>query len=50
MLMRTDPFRGFDRLTEAMLGAWARPSEMPMTAYREGDSFVVHLDLPGGHR
>lgn len=47
MLMRTDPFRDFDRLTEAMLGSRARPAAMPMDAYREGDSFVVHLDLPG---
>lgn len=47
MLMRTDPFRDFDRLTEAMLGTRARPAVMPMTAYREDGSFVVHLDLPG---
>ncbi len=47
MLMRTDPFRDFDRLTEAMLGTRARPTAMPMEAYREDDTFVVHLDLPG---
>ena len=47
MLMRTDPFRDFDRLTEAMLGTRARPAVMPMTAYRDDGSFVVHLDLPG---
>ncbi len=47
MLMRTDPFRDFDRLTEAMLGTRARPAVMPMDAYREDDTFVVHLDLPG---
>lgn len=47
MLMRTDPFRDLDRLTEAMLGTRARPAVMPMTAYRDNDSFVVHLDLPG---
>lgn len=47
MLMRTDPFRDFDRLTEAVLGTRARPAAMPMTAYREGGTFVVHLDLPG---
>ncbi|MET1039048.1 MAG: Hsp20/alpha crystallin family protein [Aeromicrobium sp.] len=45
--MRTDPFRDFDRLTEAMLGTRARPAMMPMTAYRENGAFVVHLDLPG---
>jgi HSP20 family protein len=47
MLMRTDPFRDFDRLTEAVLGTRARPAVMPMTAYRENETFVVHLDLPG---
>ncbi|WP_318646814.1 Hsp20/alpha crystallin family protein [Nocardioides donggukensis] len=45
--MRTDPFRDFDRLTEAMLGTRARPAVMPMDAYREDGTFVVHLDLPG---
>ncbi len=47
MLMRTDPFRDFDRLTEAMLGTRSRPAVMPMDAYREDGTFVVHLDLPG---
>ncbi|WP_310961264.1 Hsp20/alpha crystallin family protein [Nocardioides terrisoli] len=47
MLMRTDPFRDLDRLTEAVWGTRARPAAMPMTAYREDGSFVVHLDLPG---
>jgi len=47
MLMRTDPFRDFDRLTEAVLGSRARPALMPMDAYREDGNFVVHLDLPG---
>lgn len=47
MLMRTDPFRDLDRLTEAMRGTQARPAVMPMDAYREGERFVIHLDLPG---
>lgn len=47
MLMRTDPFREFDRMTQAMLGSNARPNAMPMDAYRDNNSFVVHLDLPG---
>jgi len=47
MLMRTDPFRDFDRLTEAVWGTRGRPAVMPMDAYREDSSFVVHLDLPG---
>ncbi|MFI9204525.1 Hsp20/alpha crystallin family protein [Streptomyces sp. NPDC053048] len=47
MLMRTDPFLALDRLTQQMLGTTARPAAMPMDAYRDGDSFVVELDLPG---
>ncbi|MGI8994012.1 MAG: Hsp20/alpha crystallin family protein [Nocardioidaceae bacterium] len=47
VLMRTDPFRELDRLTQQMLGTPARPSMMPMDAWRDGDSFVVEFDLPG---
>jgi HSP20 family protein len=47
MLMRTDPFRDLDRLTEAMFGTTGRPAVMPMDAYRDDNTFVVHLDLPG---
>jgi HSP20 family protein len=47
MLMRTDPFQDFDRLTEAVWGSRARPAMMPMDAYRQDGTFVVHLDLPG---
>jgi HSP20 family protein len=47
MLMRTDPFRDFDRLTEQVLGTAAHPAVMPMDAWREGDTFVVEFDLPG---
>jgi HSP20 family protein len=50
MLMRTDPFREFDRLTQQVLGSagtWSRPTAMPMDAYRDGDEFVVAFDLPG---
>ncbi|MFF5701058.1 Hsp20/alpha crystallin family protein [Streptomyces sp. NPDC012794] len=47
MLMRTDPFRDLDRLTERFLGTAARPEGMRMDAFREGDSVVVELDLPG---
>ena len=51
MLMRTDPFRELDRLTQQVLGAntgtWSRPTAMPMDAYRDGDRFVVAFDLPG---
>jgi len=51
MLMRTDPFRELDRLTQQVLGnntgTWSRPTAMPMDAYRNGDQFVVAFDLPG---
>jgi len=47
MLMRTDPFRDFDRLTQQLLGTSARPSAMLMDAWREGDHVVVEFDLPG---
>lgn len=50
MLMRTDPFRELDRLSQQMLGlngTMARPSVMPMDAWRDGDTFTVELELPG---
>jgi HSP20 family protein len=50
MLMRTDPFRDLDRLTQQVFGAngtLARPSVMPMDAWRDGDVFHVEFDLPG---
>ena len=51
MLMRTDPFREFDRFTQQLFnntaGTWSRPTAMPMDAYRAGDEFVVAFDLPG---
>ncbi len=47
MLMRTDPFRDLDRLTQQVLGTVARPAAMPMDAYRKGDTFYVRFDLPG---
>jgi HSP20 family protein len=47
MLIRTDPFREFDRLTRQLTGTTAHPAAMPMDAWREGESFVVEFDLPG---
>lgn len=47
MLMRIDPFRELDRLTEQVFGTTARPAVMPMDAWRHGDQFVVEFDLPG---
>ncbi|MEU8735623.1 Hsp20/alpha crystallin family protein [Streptomyces tendae] len=47
MLMRTDPFRELDRLTQQVFGTVARPTAIPMDAFRDGETFVVDLDLPG---
>jgi HSP20 family protein len=51
MLMRTDPFRDLERLTQQVFntaaGTWSRPTAMPMDAYRAGNEFVVAFDLPG---
>jgi HSP20 family protein len=49
-VMRFDPFREFDRLADQMLGGTGRaaaPRSFPMDAYRRGDRFFIHLDLPG---
>lgn len=46
MLMRFDPFRDLDELSERLRdGRLAR--SMPLDAYRKGDIFHVELDLPG---
>jgi HSP20 family protein len=50
MLLRTDPFRELDRLSQQVFGTpgtLARPSVMPMDAWRDGEQFVVEFDLPG---
>ncbi|MGW0827865.1 Hsp20/alpha crystallin family protein [Streptomyces sp. NPDC002845] len=51
VLIRTDPFREFDRLaqqlTQQVFGTVARPAAMPIDAYEIDGSFVVHFDLPG---
>jgi HSP20 family protein len=50
MLMRTDPFREFDRIAQQFfngVGTATRPAVMPMDAWREGDKFLVEFDLPG---
>jgi len=48
MLMRFDPFRDLDRLTDQLFSQATRtPKPFPMDAYRRGDRFYVHFDLPG---
>lgn len=50
MLMRTDPFRELDRISQQFFGqngTSTRPAAMPMDAFRSGDDYVVKFDLPG---
>src|SRR5688500_12166793 len=44
MLLRYDPFRELDRVTEQLTGS--RPA-IPMYAVRRGDTVFVYFDLPG---
>jgi HSP20 family protein len=44
--MRYEPFGEFDRLTEELASA-RRARQIPVDAYRRGNQFKVHLDLPG---
>jgi HSP20 family protein len=44
-LMRFDPFRELDRLSERVLPGGLRA--MPTEAYRRGDEFFVLIDVPG---
>ena len=47
MLMQFDPFREIDRVLGQAFETSRQQVSMPMDAFRHGDSFVVHLDLPG---
>ena len=50
MLVRTDPFRELERLSQQVFGGpgpTTRPAGMPMDAWREGDTFILEFDLPG---
>jgi HSP20 family protein len=48
-VLRYDPFRDFERLSEQLFGGSGRgaPRSFPMDAYRRGEAFHVELDLPG---
>ncbi|HEY7468223.1 MAG TPA: Hsp20/alpha crystallin family protein [Acidimicrobiia bacterium] len=46
MLMRFDPFADFDRFSRQVWGS-NRFGHMPVDAYRQGDRFWLHVDLPG---
>src|SRR3989442_6990403 len=46
MLMRFEPFREFERMSEQMRSQ--NPvRQIPVDAYRRGNEFKIHLDLPG---
>jgi HSP20 family protein len=50
MLMRSDPFRDLDRLAGQLWGNGGnggRTPAMPLDAYRRGEQFIIHVDVPG---
>lgn len=50
MLLRTDPFRELNLLSQQVFGnpgTLARPSAMPLDAWQDGHQFIIELDLPG---
>lgn len=47
MLMRFDPFREVDRLSEQWGAPRSRSPFLAMDAYRRGDELVAKFDLPG---
>jgi len=48
-IIRSDPFREIERLTQQLWGQSHGPRTlaMPLDAYRKGESFVIEFDLPG---
>ena len=47
MSISYDPFNRFDELRDRLVSGGRAPLSFPMDAYRRGDAFLVHLDLPG---
>jgi len=48
MLLRWDPFRELDRLSEEMWkGVDTGPMRIPMDAVRTGDTVEMHFEMPG---
>ncbi|WP_315093325.1 Hsp20/alpha crystallin family protein [uncultured Cellulomonas sp.] len=49
MATRIDPFQEIDRLMGQVFGAQAgrAAATMPIDLYRDGDHYVLHVDLPG---
>jgi HSP20 family protein len=47
VVMRFDPFQDIDRLAEQLRGREQRVRSFPLDAYRRGEEFFLHFDLPG---
>ena len=47
MLVRYDPFRELDRMTDQFFGPARAPQWMPMDAIRHGHEVTLRFDLPG---
>jgi HSP20 family protein len=47
MSISYDPFNQLDELRDRLLSGGRTPLSFPMDAYRRGNDFFVHLDLPG---
>ena len=47
MLLRFDPFRDLERELDRVATTVARPTPMPMDAWRQADRFFIRIDLPG---
>ena len=47
MAISFDPFRELEELRQQLVSGGRTPRSFPMDAYRRGDDFFVHLDLPG---
>ena len=45
VIMRFEPFAELDRMSQELFGS--RTPTVPVDAYRLGDRFYLHLDLPG---
>ena len=47
MSISYEPFDRLDELRDRLLSGGRTPLSFPMDAYRRGEQFFVHLDLPG---
>lgn len=47
MLLRSDPFRDFDRLASQLFADTRTPRAMPMDAFRSEENLHIAFDLPG---